>query len=43
MACVSDVLHPCRNLIIILFFQFFGGEQNEEVHLFHDCRGSIVD
>lgn len=25
------------------FFQFFGGEENEEVQLFHYCRGSIVN
>jgi hypothetical protein len=27
----------------VLVFQFFGGEENEEVHLFDDRRGSVID
>ncbi len=27
----------------LLVFQVFGGEENEQVHLFHYCRRSIVD
>ncbi|WP_228058557.1 MULTISPECIES: anthrone oxygenase family protein [unclassified Nostoc] len=32
MARVYDLLHPCRNLILV--FRFFGGEDNVEVDLF---------